>query len=118
MPVILRELIGWLVPFLCGGGVTASVLAFKSGKAMVRGMRCLLKTELIRIHRDTVQAGLPVPIDVKNEADDLYSCYHALGGNGVGTHLHAEIIAAHACDQIPQGRRPRETDNTIRKETG
>lgn len=30
-----------------------------------------------------------------DEADDAYSAYSALGGNGTGTKMHNEIMAAH-----------------------
>lgn len=30
-----------------------------------------------------------------DEADDAYDAYSALGGNGTGTKMHDEIMAAH-----------------------
>ena len=33
--------------------------------------------------------------EAKERADSLYHAYHSLGGNGVGTHIHDELIAAY-----------------------
>lgn len=93
---LFQNVIDWLVPFLCGGCATTLGVMAKWGRAIICGMRALLRADLNRIHREYVQAGKPVPIEVKDEADDVYAAYHALGGNGVGTHLHEEILAANA----------------------
>ena len=95
---VVDLVVQWLVPAMCGGFVTALAIAWKWGRAIVGGLKALLRADLNRIHRDYVQNGIPVPIEVKDEADDIYSAYHALGGNSVGTHLHDEIIAAHSGD--------------------
>ncbi|WEV68707.1 hypothetical protein OZX73_05295 [Bifidobacterium sp. ESL0775] len=90
-----QEIIDWLVPFVGGSLVTALGLAWKYGHALIKGMRCLLRAELIDIHAQTVKVGKPVPVDVKTEADEVYDAYHQMGGNGVGTQLHKEIVEAH-----------------------
>lgn len=95
MPDWLQQLI---VPVVTGAGgalLTALGIMWRYGHAMVAGMQALMRGELHRIHRETVQQGRPVDLDVAEEADDIYDAYHALGGNGVGTKLHDEIIDAH-----------------------
>lgn len=66
-------------------------------------MQDLLRAQLIHIHSTTVAAGLPVPVDLKEEADRVYESYHALGGNGTGTRLHDEIMSAHVKDDNLMG---------------
>ncbi|RBP98451.1 hypothetical protein CRD60_00880 [Bifidobacterium aemilianum] len=66
-------------------------------QAMEAGMRAILKSELLAIHRVYVQAPSPppIPVEVMDQADQIYRAYHALGGNGTGTHLYEEIMRAH-----------------------
>lgn len=65
-------------------------------EAMEEGMRAILKSELLAIHRAYVEAPNPppIPVDVMDQADQIYQAYHALGGNGTGTHLYQEIMQA------------------------
>lgn len=65
---------------------------------LLQGMRVLMKSELIRLHAEYVQAGKPVPLDIKDQANSVHDVYAALGGNGVGTHLWQELMDAHASD--------------------
>lgn len=75
---LLDQIVAWLVPAMCGGAVTLAAVAW-----------------IIRIHREYVQSGRPIPVEVMDEADDAYDAYSALGGNGTGTKMHDEIMAAH-----------------------
>jgi hypothetical protein len=68
---------------------------WRSNHFLKKGVEALLRQQLISIHRCTVAKGLPVPYDLKQQADSLYEAYHGLGGNGVGTQLHDEIMDAH-----------------------
>ena len=92
---IVRQAVQWLVPAVCGGAVTLAAVAWRHGLAVVHGLRVLLRAEIIRIHREYVEAGRLVPVEVMDEADDAYEAYAALGGNGTGTKMHDEIMAAH-----------------------
>lgn len=62
-------------------------------KLLLDGMKATMRSELFSIHRQYVQAGEPVPIDVKEHATSVYNVYSGLGGNGTGTHLYKEIMA-------------------------
>ncbi|AXM91493.1 hypothetical protein CJD48_04795 [Bifidobacterium bifidum] len=79
MPVVLQDLIDWLVPFLAGGAASGIALAVKWGRALIGGVRALLRADLNRIHTEYVQTGRPVNLALKDEADDIYAAYHALG---------------------------------------
>ena len=65
---------------------------------LLEGMKILMRSELIRIHTDYVQAGKPVPIDLKEQAEQSHDVYAGLGGNGTGTHLWQEIRDAKASE--------------------
>lgn len=95
MGEVVRQAVQWLVPAMCGGAAMLVAVAWRYGRAVVHGLRVLLRAEIIRIHREYVQTGRPVPVEVMDEADDAYSAYSALGGNGTGTKMHDEIMAAH-----------------------
>ena len=60
------------------------------------GVRALLFDKISRLHQETVQQGLPVPVSVKQRADAAYQAYAALGGNGVGKYMYKELLEAHA----------------------
>lgn len=54
------------------------------------GTRILLKMNLIRIHRVSSKKGC-ITYDDAALAEEIYDAYHALGGNGSGTHMLADI---------------------------
>lgn len=63
--------------------------------ALMAGMRELMRSQLYELHRSYVVEGRPMPYDEKERADSVYRVYHALGGNGTGTHVHEELMAAY-----------------------
>lgn len=67
-------------------------------KMLMAGMRVIMKSEIFNLHESYVQCGKPVPLDIKEHADNVHAVYAGLGGNGVGTHLWQELMNAHASD--------------------
>lgn len=63
--------------------------------ALMAGMREVMRRELYDMHRTYVVDGRPMPYDEKERADSVYAVYHSLGGNGTGTHIHEELMAAY-----------------------
>lgn len=63
--------------------------------ALMAGMRELMRDQLQKMHKRYVVEGAPMPYDEKERADSVYRVYHALGGNGTGTHVHDELMAAY-----------------------
>lgn len=63
--------------------------------ALMAGMRELMRRELYDMHKRYVVDGEPMSYDEKEREESVYCVYHALGGNGVGTHIHDELIAAY-----------------------
>ena len=88
-------MVQWLVPAMCGGAATLVAVAWRYGRAVVHGLRVLLRAEIIRIHREYVQTGRPVPLP----PSALYALYassaSSITSTGTGTKMHDEIMAAH-----------------------
>lgn len=63
--------------------------------ALMAGMRELMRDQLQKMHKRYVVDGAPMPYDEKERADEVYRVYHGLGGNGTGTHIHDELMAAY-----------------------
>ncbi|MDN0055611.1 hypothetical protein [Collinsella ihumii] len=61
---------------------------------LMAGMREVMRAQLYEMHTRYVVEGQPMPYDEKEREDSVYRVYHALGGNGTGTHIHEELIAA------------------------
>lgn len=88
---ILEKVIGWLVPFILGSAVSGFVLWKKWGKAVVLGIQCLLRAEIIRQHEKWTKLRY-CPLYAKEALTREYKAYHALGGNDVATSLYKEVM--------------------------
>lgn len=64
-------------------------------RSLCAGMREVMRRELYDMHTRYVVEGRPMPYDEKERADSVYAVYHSLGGNGTGTHVHEELMAAY-----------------------
>lgn len=59
--------------------------------AMEKGMRSLLRAELIHEHRKWMARGF-CPLESKEYAQHTYEAYHGLGGNDIGTSMYHDIM--------------------------
>lgn len=55
-------------------------------------LRALLRSELMRTHHQAVRDGYASTLD-KEVMERTYQSYHMLGGNGIATNLHDEMMA-------------------------
>ena len=55
-------------------------------------LRALLRSELMRTHHQAVRDGHASTVD-KEVMERTYQSYHRLGGNGIATNLHNEMMA-------------------------
>lgn len=55
-------------------------------------LRALLRSELMRTHHQAVRDGHASTVD-KEVMERTYQSYHRLGGNGIATNLHDEMMA-------------------------
>lgn len=94
---VVAAVIGWLGASLkAARRRNAEHDAKRDGEhaALMAGMRELMRTQLYDMHTRYVVEGRPMPYEEKERADSVYTVYHNLGGNGTGTHIHEELIAA------------------------
>lgn len=63
----------------------------KRQEALERGVQALLRDRLIEIH-DYHCPRREIPLHIKDNFDNLYQQYHALGKNGVMDSFHDEVM--------------------------
>ena len=61
--------------------------------AMRKGIRALLRADLIRLYNKYHDDLGYCPLYVKQSLEDEYQQYHVLKGNGVGTNVYQAIMA-------------------------
>lgn len=47
---LLDQIVAWLVPAMCGATVTLAAVAWRYGRAMIHGLRVLLRAEIMAAH--------------------------------------------------------------------
>lgn len=70
----------------------AVLFLYRQVIATRKGVRALLRADLIRLHNKYHDDLGYCPIYVKQALEDEYQQYHALRGNGVGTKLYNELM--------------------------
>ena len=73
--------------------VTALAYMYRQIVATRKGIRALLRADLIRLYNKYYDDLGYCPVYVKQSLEDEYQQYHALKGNGVGTHLYNALMA-------------------------
>lgn len=61
-------------------------------------LRALLRSELMRTHHQAVRDGYASTVD-KEVMERTYQSYHRLGGNGIATNLHDEMMSLPTRDE-------------------
>lgn len=72
--------------------VSCMAYMIKQVLATRKGIRALLRADLIRLYNKYHDDLKYCPIYVKQSLEDEYKQYHALKGNGVGTKLYEELM--------------------------
>lgn len=92
---MIDEIIGWAVPFICGGIATGCITFLKMRRkhegALENGVQCLLRNDIIHRHEKYMERG-SCPIYAKEALRREYDAYHALGGNDVATRLYESVM--------------------------
>ena len=86
--------IQWAVPAALAALAAALMRLYRVMDSMQEGTRTMLRSRLVDLHERYVVSGAGCPDWVKQEATQVYSAYHGMGGNGTGTHDYKEIIDA------------------------
>lgn len=71
--------------------------ADEEGELVKSALRALLRSELMRTHHQAVRDGYASTVD-KEVMERTYQSYHRLGGNGIATNLHDEMMAMPTID--------------------
>ena len=90
MPMIEVITKNWHVITAC---ISAFGYLFFQVMAMRRGIRALLRADLIRLYNKYHDDLGYCPLYVKQSLEDEYQQYHALKGNGVGTNIYQALMA-------------------------
>ena len=72
---------------------TACAYMYRQILATRKGIRALLRADLIRLYNKYHDDLGYCPVYVKQSLEDEYQQYHALKGNGVGTNLYNALMA-------------------------
>lgn len=72
--------------------------ADKENDLFKSALRSLLRSELMRTHHQAVREGFASTLD-KEVMERTYQSYHQLGGNGIATNLHDEMMALPTRDE-------------------
>lgn len=72
--------------------------AEKENELFKSALRALLRSELMRTHHQAVRDGHASTMD-KEVMERTYQSYHMLGGNGIATNLHDEMMALPTRDE-------------------
>lgn len=72
--------------------------ADKENELFKLALRALLRSELMRTHHQAVREGHASTLD-KEVMERTYQSYHSLGGNGIATNLHDEMMALPTRDE-------------------
>ncbi|MCI6630777.1 MAG: hypothetical protein MSH20_08260 [Lachnospiraceae bacterium] len=73
--------------------VAALAYMYRQIVATRKGIRALLRADLIRLYNKYHDDLGYCPVYVKQSLEDEYQQYHALKGNGVGTNLYNALMA-------------------------
>lgn len=79
-------------PIITTGG-TAIIYLYTQVMAMRKGIKALLRADLIRMYNKYYEGLGYCPIYVQQALTEEYKQYHALKGNGVGTKLYNAIMS-------------------------
>lgn len=88
-----------MIEFITGNWQILTTLAaallymYRQIAATRKGIRALLRADLIRLYNKYHDELGYCPIYVKQSLEDEYQQYHALKGNGVGTNLYNSLMA-------------------------
>lgn len=82
LPIILTALMGYIVWILKNQK--------KDRDANTKGTMMLLRVQLIEYHDKYMQLG-SIPTYAYQNFSEMYSAYHTMGGNGLGTQMFQDI---------------------------
>ena len=61
---------------------------------MALGMKALLRGQIVNFYDTYHNQERPLSVERRRELDEMYTAYHALGGNGTVTAMYEELKAS------------------------
>lgn len=86
MTVVVTPLMGYIVWLL--------KQQTKDRNAYEKGIMLLLRVQIIEYHDKYMRKGA-IPTYAYDNFEDIYNCYHELGGNSMADKMHKEINELH-----------------------
>lgn len=86
LTVIITPLMGYIVWLL--------KQQTKDRNAYEKGIMLLLRVQIIEYHDKYMRKGA-IPTYAYDNFEDIYNCYHELGGNSMADKMHKEINELH-----------------------
>lgn len=93
---LVMQILTMLIPTLGGSLIGSLIGSYKSRsskeKALYDYTRLSMKRDLRELHKRICIEQQVATIDDREDAEDIYKAYQALGGNGTCTTLYNEIM--------------------------
>ena len=89
-PIIL-QILGIVVAGACGWLASQVARLSKRDSALYEGMKVILRSSLADAYEMYVTEQRPLTLERKREIDEAWEAYAALGGNGTGRQMYAEL---------------------------
>ena len=93
----LHTIFNWLIPFLCGSGITFAIKQLNYNKAMKNSMISLLRSQIVSKCETYIKRGF-LPEYARYCLEELFKNYKALGGN------HGVEKLVNKCFDLPLGK--------------
>ena len=90
---IIAQVISICVAGICGWLAAQVRDMRKKEEALHDGMKVLLRSQVYQAYERHVANREPISYEQMEMANQAFEAYRALGGNGVATGLHAEVMA-------------------------
>lgn len=95
---LVIQAVSMLLPTLCGSVIGSVIGSYKSHNAKNKALedynRISMKRDLREIHKRVCVERSGCTVEDKEDAEEIYTAYKALGGNGTGETLYKEIMSA------------------------
>lgn len=88
---MMEQVITVLVTTAVTSCITYIAARYKVEKALQHGVQALLRDRMLQSY-EVYQGQLGCTVEQKQNFSNMYTCYHALGQNGVMTEIHKTVL--------------------------
>lgn len=90
---VTSQVISIVVAGICGWLAASAGALRKRDAALYEGIKAVLRRELVDDYERYIANAEPLSIERRQEIDDCYKAYAALGGNGTGAQMYEQLKA-------------------------